>query len=141
VARPHKTARLLCLLQAFHIAVLELDTCSVLTVLLSLCDVTCLCTCARSCGTKAAAPFSLLRLQFHLPLWVRKWVLGAALASGVLEKLVPRYGLVLQLDKSGKPHCNLANTWFILFSVCRNGSEVLSCNSSCITACKHQQSQ
>jgi hypothetical protein len=34
---------------------------------------------------------------------VRKWVLGAALASGVLEKLVPRYGLVLQLDESGKP--------------------------------------
>jgi hypothetical protein len=34
---------------------------------------------------------------------VRKWVLGAALASGVLEKLVPRYGLVLQLAESGKP--------------------------------------
>jgi hypothetical protein len=75
----------------------------------------------RSCGTKAAAPFSLLRLQFHLPLWVRKWVLGAALASGVLEKLVPRYGLVLQLDESGAPHFRQTTFFVVSKDVCTLG--------------------
>eukprot|EP00611_Tribonema_gayanum_P020433 TRINITY_DN372_c1_g1_i1.p1 TRINITY_DN372_c1_g1~~TRINITY_DN372_c1_g1_i1.p1 ORF type:complete len:497 (-),score=188.54 TRINITY_DN372_c1_g1_i1:636-2126(-) len=48
-------------------------------------------------GTRAAKPFSLLHYMFWLPLAARSAVV-ALLGPALMERLIPRYGLVLQLN-------------------------------------------
>ncbi|KAJ1403928.1 hypothetical protein B484DRAFT_224454 [Ochromonadaceae sp. CCMP2298] len=57
------------------------------------------------CGSKSAQPFSLLWLAYQHG-WLRD-ALGKLLPMQLVEKLVPKYGLVLVLDQAGKTVASL----------------------------------